>query len=164
MNSDRQAVLDYLDNLDINYELYEHPPLPTIEEAVKYWSDIQATHCKNLFFRNHKGNRHYLVIFDHRQILGIHDLEKRLKQGKLSFASEKRMDKYLGIKPGSVSIFGLINDTDNHVHVFLDKNIQDSEKISFHPNDNTATLVITMDDFEKFLEKSGNSYEYLELY
>ncbi|MGC9343433.1 MAG: prolyl-tRNA synthetase associated domain-containing protein [Bacteroidales bacterium] len=164
MNSDRQAVLDYLDNLDINYELYEHPPLPTIEEAVKYWSDIQATHCKNLFFRNHKGNRHYLVIFDHRQILGIHDLEKRLKQGKLSFASEKRMDKYLGIKPGSVSIFGLINDTENHVHVFLDKNIQDSEKISFHPNDNTATLVITMDDFEKFLEKSGNSYEYLELY
>jgi Ala-tRNA(Pro) deacylase len=164
MNSDRLIVLDYLDSLGINYDLYEHPPLPTIEEALKYWSDINATHCKNLFFRNHKGNQHYLVIFDHRQILGIHDLEKRLKQGKLSFASEKRMNKYLGIKPGSVSIFGLINDKENHVHVFLDENIQDSEKISFHPNDNTATLVISKEDFDKFLEKVGNFFEYLELY
>jgi Ala-tRNA(Pro) deacylase len=164
MTNRRQKVTDSLATLEINYEIYEHPPLPDIETALQYWKDIEATHCKNLFFRNHKGNRHYLVILDHLKQLGIHDLEKRLKQGKLSFASEKRMTKYLGLLPGSVSPFGLINDLENHVHVFMDKNLPLSEKISFHPNENTATIVISYSDFEKFLKWSGNTYEYLNLY
>jgi len=161
---EREKVLQSMEKLGINYELHEHPPLPDIETALKYWKDIDATHCKNLFFRNHKGNRHYLVIIDHIKQLGIHDLEKRLKQGKLSFASEKRMRKYLGIKPGSVSPFGLINDEENHVHLFIDQNLQKATKISFHPNENTATLVIGFSDFLRFLDNSGNSYEFLELY
>lgn len=164
MSTQREIVLAYLNKLNIDYELFEHPPLPTIEEALEYWADIDSTHCKNLFFRNHKGNRHYLVIFDHKQVLGIHDLEKRLKQGKLSFASEKRMQKYLGTLPGSVSVFGLINDSENHVHLFLDKNLLKSDRISFHPNDNTATLVLSFMDFERYLAEVGNTYEYLELY
>lgn len=150
--------------LNINFEYYEHPPVPTIEEAKKYWVDLVATHCKNIFFRNHKGNRHYLVILEHTQALAIHDLEKRLKQGKLSFASTKRMLKYLGLSPGSVSPFGLINDKENHVHVYIDENLKKSEKISFHPNINTASLVIAYKDFERFLEWTGNGFEYLELY
>ena len=162
--SERQKVIDYLKELGISFEIYEHPPLPTIEEAIKYWRNIRSTHCKNLFFRNHKGNRHYLVVLEHERLLDIHDLEKRLKQGKLSFASEKRMQKYLGIQPGSVSIFGLINDTNNHVHVFLDEKLKEAEKISFHPNENSSTLVISFQDFEKFLQTTGNSYEYLALY
>ena len=150
--------------LNINFEYYEHPPVPTIEEAKKYWVDLVATHCKNIFFRNHKGNRHYLVILEHTRALAIHDLEKRLKQGKLSFASTKRMQKYLGLSPGSVSPFGLINDKENHVHVYIDENLKKSEKISFHPNINTASLVIAYKDFERFLEWTGNGFEYLELY
>ena len=150
--------------LNINFEYYEHPPVPTIEEAKKYWVDLVATHCKNIFFRNHKGNRHYLVILEHTRALAIHDLEKRLKQGKLSFASTKRMLKYLGLSPGSVSPFGLINDKENHVHVYIDENLKKSEKISFHPNINTASLVIAYKDFERFLEWTGNGFEYLELY
>ena len=153
-----------LEELDIKFEYYEHPPAPTIEEAKKYWKDLVATHCKNIFFRNHKGNRHYLVILEHTQALDIHDLEKRLKQGKLSFASPKRMLKYLGVAPGSVTPFGLINDKENHVHIFLDENLKKSESISFHPNINTASLVIDFKDFEKYLEWSGNSFEYLKLY
>ncbi len=161
---EKEKVIQYLKNLGILFELYEHPPLPTIDEAIKYWKNINATHCKNLFFRNHKGNRHYLVILEHSRQLDIHDLEKRLKQGKLSFASEKRMNQFLGIKPGSVSIFGLINDGENHVHVFLDEKLKEAEKISFHPNDNSATLVISFRDFEKYLNATGNNYEYLALY
>ena len=153
-----------LNELNIPFEYYEHPPAPTIVEAKKYWIDLKATHCKNIFFRNHKGNRHYLIILEHTQALNIRDLEQRLKQGKLSFASEKRMLKYLGLKPGSVSPFGLINDKENHVHLFLDKNLLKSERISFHPNENTASLVIDFKDFERFLEWIGNGYEYLELY
>ena len=153
-----------LKDLNINFEYYEHPPAPTIEEAKKYWKDLEATHCKNIFFRNHKGNRHYLVILEHTQALDIHDLEKRLKQGKLTFASPKRMMKYLGITPGSVSPFALINDKENHVYVFLDENLKKSEKISFHPCINTASLVIAYSDFEKFMNWVGNSLEYLGLY
>ncbi len=160
----KETVLETLNKLGITYDIYEHPPVPTIEEAKKHWKGINATHCKNLFFRNHKGNRHYLVILEHSQALDIHDLEKRLKQGKISFASDQRMKKYLGLTPGSVSIFGLINDKENHVHVFLDENLRKSVRISFHPNINTASLIISHDDFERFLEWSGNSYEYLKLY
>lgn len=162
--NDRQKVLHVLKDLNIDYEIYEHPPTPTIEDAVKYWGQMKSTHCKNLFFRNHKGNKHYLVIFEHQQILVIKDLEQKLKQGKLSFASEKRMANYLGVRPGSVSLFGLINDTDHHVHVFFDKNLLQSKHLSFHPNDNTASLRISQEDFQVFLKWTGNSYEFLELY
>lgn len=153
-----------LEKLGINYEYHEHPPAPTIEIAVRYWKDIlNTTHCKNIFFRNHKGNRHYLVVFDHQKELSIHDLEKYLRQGKLTFASEQRMQKYLGLMPGSVSPFGLINDTEHHVHLFLDEDLKRNPNISFHPNDNRASLVISYDDFMKFIGEMGNSYEFFNV-
>ena len=163
MNGDKR-LYQILDELGIQYDYYEHPPAPTIEIARIYWKDIEATHCKNLFFRNHKGNRHYLVIIEHSRDLLIHDLEQRLKQGKLSFASDERMMKYLGLAPGSVSPFGLIHDSGKHVHLFLDKNLRNALKISFHPCVNTASLVISFHDFEKFLNFTGNTFEYLDLY
>jgi Ala-tRNA(Pro) deacylase len=160
----KEKVLKVLDDLDIEYEIFSHPPLPTIEVALEYWKDIDATHCKNLFFRNHKGKKHYLVILKHVQKLAIHELEKRLKQGKLSLASDKRLKKYLDVQPGSVTPFGLINDEENHVHIFLDENLKESGKISFHPNVNTFSLVLSYKDFEKYLNWTGNSFEYLKLY
>ena len=163
MNGDPK-LYKVLEQLDIQFDYHEHPPGPTVEEALKYWKDIDSAHCKNIFFRNHKGKRHYLVISDYRYKLDIRDLELRLKQGKLSFASPKRLMKFLGIEPGSVSLFGLINDKDDHVHLFIDENLLQAEQISFHPNINTASLVITQADFRKFLEWSGNSYEFLKLY
>jgi Ala-tRNA(Pro) deacylase len=159
----REKVLQVLESLDIAYELHEHPPVATVEEALPYWEQIDATHCKNLFFRNHKGNRHYLVIFRHDRQLHIHDLEKRLRQGKISFASPKRMERYLGLSAGSVSVFGLINDRDRHVHLFLDEALQSADRISFHPNENTATLVISFKSFMAFLDWCGNSYEFIRL-
>jgi Ala-tRNA(Pro) deacylase len=157
-------VYEALKELDISYDYYEHPPAPTVEIAREYWKDLEAQHCKNLFFRNHKGNKHFLVILDCDYILQIRDLEQRLKQGKLSFASEKRMLTHLGLYPGSVSVFGLVNDLQKHVYVFLDKNLLQSESISFHPNDNTASLIIKTSDLVRFLDWSGNSYEFTELY
>ena len=153
-----------LEELNIAFDYYEHPASPTIEEAMKYWVDIEAMHCKNLFFRNHKGNQHYLVVLDHRRELHIHDLEKRLKQGKLSFASEQRMEKYLGLKPGSVSPLGLINDKEKHVHIFFDESLLNAQKISFHPNLNTASLVMLFTDFKRFMDWTENKYEFIKLY
>ena len=160
----REKVTGVLKSLNIEFQIHEHPPLPTIEIAIEFWRSIPAQHCKNLFFRNHKGNRHYLVILDYLHALDIHDLEKRLKQGKISFASDQRLDKYLGLKAGSVSPFGLINDTDNHVYIFMDENIKNSEFISFHPNENTSTLVLRFSDFEKYLKWTGNGFSFLQLY
>lgn len=158
------SVLEYLDREGIAYTCYAHPESPTIEQARLNWRDDGSLHCKNLFFRNHKGNRHYLVCFDCSRDLAIHDLEKKLRQGKLSFASEARMDRYLGLTPGSVSPFGLINDHEGHVHLFLDEHIMEHPYLSFHPNDCRATVVISLQEFEKYLGTRSNSYEYISLY
>lgn len=181
-------VLEFLENHDIGYELHTHPPLPTIELALEYWKDIDSTHCKNLFFRNHKGNRHYLVVFECHKDLDIHSLEHMLRQGKLSFASPERMERCLGLTPGSVSPLGLIRDiglttqTENgewspvdgvmarelfpnghRVKLFLDAELQDVERISFHPCDNTASVVLSNRGFIKFLEIWGGDYEWIDI-
>ena len=163
-NEKIEKVHGFLEANGIGYKTHFHPPLPTIELALEYWKEIDSTHCKNLFFRNHKGNRHYLVVFECHKELSIHTLEKSLHQGKLSFASQERMERCLGLLPGSVSPFGLINDTENHVHLFLDQNLRDETSLSFHPNDNHATVVIGINEFMRYLDVIGNSFEFIELY
>jgi Ala-tRNA(Pro) deacylase len=160
----QKDLYDLLAKLSVKFDYHEHPPVNTIDDAVTHWKDFNSGRCKNIFFRNHKGNRHYLVILEHLRQLNIHDLEKRLKQGKLTFASDRRLKKYLGVEPGSVSPFGLINDTDHHVHLFIDEKLNEFHRLAFHPNDNTASLVISKTDFLKFLEYMGNSYEFVKLY
>ena len=150
-----------LDSLKIPYDYIEHPPVPTVEEAMKYWSDIESGHCKNIFFRNHKGNRHYLVILYYDSKLNIKELEQKLRQGKLTFASDRRLMQYLGLTPGSVSPFGLINDHTRHVHLFIDKNLMNFERLSFHPNTNTASLIIPREGLFRFLEHAGNTWEFI---
>ncbi len=159
-----KKVLDYLTSNNIEYSWYTHDEAPTIEIARTQWRADGSKHCKNLFFRNHKGNRHYLVVLDCERDLHIHDLEQRLHQGKLTFASPRRMAQYLGLCPGSVSPFGLINDSENHVHLFIDENLKKEESLSFHPNDNRATVVISQQEFMRYLSMVGNSYEFIELY
>jgi Ala-tRNA(Pro) deacylase len=160
----QKELYELLERLSINFEYHEHPPLATIEDAKTHWKDYDSGRCKNIFFRNHKGNRHYLVILEHLRQLNIKDLEQRLRQGKLTFASDERLKKYLGLEPGSVSPFGLINDSHHHVHLFIDEKLNEFERLAFHPNINTATLVISKTDFLKFLEQTGNSYELISLY
>ena len=153
-----------LDDLTIPFEYIEHPAAPTIDIARQYWKGHDAKHCKNLFFRNHKGNRHYLVILDCDCDMAIHSIEKQLRQGKLSFASDQRLMKYLGVSPGSVTPFGLINDDEHHVYVFLDENLQHAQRLSFHPCINTASLIISKDDFLRFMAYCQNQYEWIALY
>ena len=152
------------ERLAIQFEYHEHPPLATIEDARIHWKDYDSGRCKNIFFRNHKGDKHYLVILEHLRQLNIKDLEKRLKQGKLTFASDQRLKKYLGVEPGSVSPFGIINDTEKHVHLFIDEKLKEFDRLAFHPNINTASLVISKSDFLKFLEYTGNTFEFIKLY
>lgn len=172
----RKKVLDFLEVNGIQFELFEHPALSSIEECLEYWKDIHdAVHCKNLFFRNHKGNRHYLVSMECHKDLDIHSLEHRLRQGKLSFASEERMMRCLGVHPGSVCAFGLINDMNiqdadskevfengHRVKYYIDRDLLNADRISFHPCENTASVLISKDDFLKFLALWGGEVEWLE--
>jgi Ala-tRNA(Pro) deacylase len=152
------------EKLNIQFEYHEHPPLATIEDTKTHWKNYNSGRCKNIFFRNHKGDKHYLIILEHLRQLNIRDLEKRLKQGKLTFASDFRLKKYLGIEPGSVSPFGLINDSEKHVHLFIDEKLKEFDRLTFHPNINTASLVLSKSDFLKFLEYTGNTFEFIRLY
>jgi Ala-tRNA(Pro) deacylase len=160
----QKELYELLEELSIQFEYHEHPPLATIEDAKIHWKNYNSGRCKNIFFRNHKGDRHYLVILEHLRQLNIHDLERRLRQGKLSFASDQRLKKYLGVEPGSVSPFGLINDTEHHVHLFIDEKLNESDRLAFHPNINTASLVVSKSDFLKFLKHTGNTFEFIRLY
>lgn len=169
------GTLRFLEDHGLGYELHTHPPLPTIELALEYWKDIDSTHCKNLFFRNHKGNRHYLVVFECHKEMQIHSLEHMLRQGKLSFASAERMERCLGLLPGSVSPLGLMHDLEvqeltkehfpngHRVKLFLDRDLQNAERLSFHPCDNTASVIISNPDFMKFLEIWGGEWEWLDV-
>lgn len=160
----QQQVYDYLERQGIKFDYYEHPEAPTIEIASQFYRGEGTVLCKNLFFRNHKGNKHYLVIMDARHNMDIHEIEHRLHQGKLSFASPERMMKYLGVRPGSVSLFTLVNDVNHEVILFVDKGLLSAEKVSFHPNDNTASLVISCEDMMRFIKSTGNQYEITDLY
>lgn len=158
-----QHVYARLEALGIAYERHEHPPVATAEEGKKHWVGIDATHCKNLFLRNQKGNRHYLVIVAASKRADLRAVADQIGDGKLSFASPARLMTYLGVTPGSVSPFGLIHDAERHVRVFLDLELKASPRISFHPNINTVTVVLAFADFERFLADCGNSVRYVEV-
>ena len=156
-----EPVLGKLAELGIAYSRHEHPPVATVDEAEQHWTGIDAMHCKNLFLRNQKGNRHYLVIIRHSKRADLRAVADQIGDGKLSFGSPDRLMTYLGLTPGSVSPFGLINDREHAVRVFLDRDLKTAERLSFHPNINTATLTIAAADFQRFLEACGNTVGYV---
>ena len=151
-----QTVLDKLHELGIAFERVEHPPVATVAEAEEHWAGIDAAHCKNLFLRNQKGDRHYLVIVAASKRVDLRRVADQVGDGKLSFASPERLMKYLGVTPGSVSPFGLIHDDARHVRVFVDSDLTRAERITFHPNDNTSTLILAVADFQRFLTHVGH--------
>jgi len=157
-----QEVYEVLERLGISYVRHEHPPVFTVEQAEQYWEDIEGAHCKNLFLRNKKGNRHYLVILEHSKKAELKSLERQLREDRLSFASAERLRRYLGLETGAVSPFGLINDSKKEVQVVIDRDLKDVERVNFHPNVNTATVGIDFRDFEKFLAWCRNSVHYLQ--
>jgi Ala-tRNA(Pro) deacylase len=155
------AVYARLEELGIAYVRHEHPPIATAEAGAELWAGIEAAHCKNLFMRNQKGNRHYLVILHYQKRADLRAVANQIGDGKLSFGSPERLMTHLGVTPGSVSPFGLIHDADHGVRVAIDRDLKSYEKISFHPNINTATVVLAFGDFERYLESCGNTVQYL---
>ena len=157
------AIYRLLEELAIPFEYHEHAPAPTIEEAMRYWKDIEGAHCKNLFMRNHKGNQHYMLVAEGAVDVDISRLEKSLHQGKLSFASPQRMLKYLGVEPGAVSPLALVRDADHHVILYMDAPLRSAPSLCFHPGDCRASLVIPNRGFLRYMEHLGNRVIFADL-
>ena len=152
-----------LDELGISYEPHEHPPVFTASEAAEHWAGIDGTPVKNLFLRNKKGDRHYLVILPIDKQADLRQLVKAIGDDRLSFGSPERLMARLGLTPGSVSPFGLVNDTSKSVQVMIDADLRTAERLIFHPNINTASLSIAFADFEKFLASRGNVVRFVKV-
>ena len=163
MNAVREPILGALQALDIRFELFEHPPVHTADEAAIHWQAISGAAVKNLFLRNKKGDRHYLVILGIDKQADLRQLVKVIGDDRLSFGSPERLQKYLGVTPGSVSPLGLIHDSGRAVRVIVDSDLRTAERLIFHPNDNTASLTISGADFVRFLEDRGNSVRWVRL-
>jgi Ala-tRNA(Pro) deacylase len=163
MTPQETAVAARLTQLGVPFTSHHHPPVATVEEASAHWAGIDATHCKNLFLRNQKGDRHYLVVLVASKKADLRSVATQIGDGKLSFASPERLMSHLGLTPGSVSPFGLINDHDHAVRVVLDRDFQSAARLAFHPNINTATFTVSRADFMKFLEACGNPVQHVTI-
>ena len=157
------AVYAALDALGIAYERYEHPAVFTAEDASTYWNPIPGTQCKNLFLRNKKGDRHYLVVLEISKRADLKDLVRLVGDDRLSFGSPERLMARLGLTPGSVSPFGLINDAEGSVRVLIDRDLKGAERLIFHPNINTASVVVSWSDLERFLATRKNSISIISI-
>jgi Ala-tRNA(Pro) deacylase len=157
------AVYAALDALGISYQRHEHPAVFTADDASRFWDPIPGVQCKNLFLRNKKGDRHYLVVVEIGKRVDLKNLVRTVADDRLSFGSAERLMAQLGLTPGSVSPFGLINDRDGSVRVLIDKDLQGADRLIFHPNINTASVVVSWDDLERFLATRSNRVSVISL-
>ena len=155
-------VLDVLKEMNIDYEIITHPAAYTTEEANEYVKDREGIFSKTLLLSDKKDRNFYLIIIDDRKRLDIKKLSTLVGQ-RLHFAKEEDLMKKIKLKPGSVSLFGLLNNQEKDVKVFIDKKVNKENKINFHPNDNTVTLFISTNDMFKFLNNLKIGYQVIDL-
>jgi Ala-tRNA(Pro) deacylase len=146
----------YLEDHHIRYTLYEHPAVYTCEEAEEYCSDIPGLACKNLFLKSKKNKRYFLVILPATKRVDLAHIADLVGETKVSFADARIMKEKLGLDPGSVSPFGLLNNAEQDVELYIERDVYDADIVTFHPNRNTATLEMTQDMFHQFLQTLGN--------
>lgn len=151
MENQKQRIYDELKRLNIKYEVVEHEPVHTMEDMDRLGLPEKGLLCKNLFLRDSKGKRHFLVTCDEKKKVDLERLARLIGAGKLSFASEERLEKYLKVKPGSVTPLALMNDVDHAVEFFIDKDVTRAKSIGVHPLENTATVFLSYKDLDKFL-------------
>ena len=128
----------------------EHEPLYAVEDSSIKRGEIQGDHTKNLFLKN-KKNFFYLFSCEENSVVDLKRLSKLASAGNLSFAREEYLLKYLGVKPGSVSPYALLNDIDNQVDFYLENKVYNSKNINFHPLINTSTITVQTKDFLDFM-------------
>lgn len=156
-------VKEYLNSMGIQFKIVEHEPAYTTEEADKYIEGYDGVRTKTMFICNKKKTNYYMIIMDDSKRLDMNKFKEIVSEKQMKMASEESLKEKLGIKPGMVSPFGLLNNDEKDVKIYMDKEIITEEIMTFHPNDNTKTLFITTKDLFKYFGNIGYDLSIIEL-
>ena len=158
-----QQVANKLQELGITFDVVEHPPAFTTEQADSYIEGMEGVRTKSMFLTNKKKTQYYLLIMDDKKRLDMDDVKVQVRADRIRMASLDSLAKKMNLPAGTVSPFGLLNNEEKDIQVYFDKEIIDEERMTFHPNTNEKTIFISTQDLFKFLQDLGYSYQVLEL-
>lgn len=156
-------VYELLDKLHIEYETVQHPPLFTCEDNKKYNIKMDAQICKNLFVRNKNKSKYYLISLPLEKRVNLKLLQESIEESRLSFVNEEVLEEKLKIKSGAVSIFNIINVQNSDVIFILDEEILSFDKVAFHPNVNTSSVIFNPKQISKILSFYNIDYKFINL-
>lgn len=148
-----------LDELGIKYLRYTHPPLHTSDEADRLGLQRKGQRLKNLFLKDNYGRRHFLLLVAPEKQVDLKTLSRQMQVARLGFASQRRLEKYLKVKPGCVSLLALLNDSECQVELWVDESVAASESFQCHPMVNTETYVLNKNDVDQFLQYTGHQWQ-----
>jgi len=146
-------VTDYLNSNDVVYDLYEHEPIFSVGDDEKLGIKLPGTQTKNLFLKDKKSKKFFLVSMNQSSKMDLKSFGKLLGGYKFSFGKAEDLANLLNVSPGSVSVFGKIFDNENQVNLVIDQSLLEADKVAFHPNINTQTVVVDHKNFKKFLDE-----------
>ena len=158
-----EVVITELKKLNIPFEIVEHEPALTIEQADNFIKGILGVRTKTMFLTNKKKTKFYLLIMDENKKIDISKFKETVNDKQIKIASEETLFKKIMLLPGIVSPFGLLNDKNKDIKVYIDKEIMNEKRMSFHPNTNTKTLFINTKDLFKFLNSIGYDINFIEI-
>lgn len=163
MYTKKENVYKKLDKLNIKYRKVDHKAVFTMEEMAELNLENEDEIVKNIFIRDDKKTNYYLVLIAGNKRVNLKELRNNLKLRPLTFASEEDLEKYLGLHKGSVTVLGVLNDTNHIVKVLIDEDIKKFKEIGVHPNENTASIWLKLEDIEKVLNYTENEYEFIKI-
>lgn len=155
-------LFNIMKNINVAYTLYEHDPIFTVEEGLHLKGNIPGLHCRNLFMKDKKGDM-FLVVAANETQIDLKKLPKAINSGRLSFCSSDRLMTHLGIYPGAVCPFAVVNDKDQVVKVVLDQKMVEADLVCVHPLDNAMTVSLSPDDLLKFFNHTGHEPHILDM-
>lgn len=158
------AVYELLEELEIPFWRIDHPAAMTMEDCAGVDQKLNAVMCKNLFLCNAHKTRFYMLLMPADKKFKTKDLSKQIQSTRLSFADAEHMEEYLNVKPGAVSVMGLMNDSENQVQLLIDQELLEEEWFACHPCVNTSSLRMKLADvLEKFLPAVHHDFQSVEL-
>ena len=158
-----QQVANTLQELGITFDVVEHPPVFTTEQADSYIKGLKGVRTKSMFLTNKKKTQYYLLIMDDKKRLDMDDFKVQVGANRTRMASLDSLAEKMNLPAGTVSPFGLLNNEEKDIHVYFDKDIVSEDVMTFHPNTNEKTIFIKSKDLFRFLESIGFTYEVVTL-
>lgn len=162
---DKNELFSLMDAKHLNYQVFEHPAVFTVEEALKFCAHVPGAHVKNLFLRDDKKRQYWLITLLENKRVNLSLLSQMLGAKRLSFGSAEDLIALLGVQPGSVTPLAILNDQQQRVKLMFDRDLLSEEKISIHPMENIATISVKLEDLLNFIKNNyqGNTIEFIDI-